>query len=71
MPANDTAGLVAGLKRDHANDAVLVIGHSNTVPDVIKAFGGRAITMRDDEYDAIYVLNPATGALTLIQYDEP
>lgn len=68
VAAKDTAGLVAMLKRDHASDVVLVVGHSNTIPDLIKAFGGRAITMRDDEYDAIYVLTPATGALILIRY---
>jgi broad specificity phosphatase PhoE len=69
VPAKDTAGLVAMVKRDHASDVVLVIGHSNTLPDLIKAFGGRAITMRDDEYDALYVLSPGTGALTLIRYE--
>lgn len=69
VPAKDTAGLVALAKRDHASDVILVIGHSNTLPDLVKAFGGRAITMRDDEYDAMYVLTPATGALTLIRYE--
>jgi broad specificity phosphatase PhoE len=68
VPARDTAGLVALLKREHAKGTVLVVGHSNTVPDLIAAFGGRAITMRDDEYDAMYVLNPATGTLTVIRY---
>lgn len=68
VPAKDPAALVARLKGEHPNDVVLVIGHSNTLPDLIKAFGGRTITMRDDEYDAMYVLAPATGALTLIRY---
>jgi broad specificity phosphatase PhoE len=66
--AADTAGLVARVKQAHASDVVLIIGHSNTVPDVIKALGGPAITMRDDEYDALYVLNPATGKVTLFRY---
>ena len=68
IPANDVNALVAAIKKDHARDVVLVIGHSNTVPNVIKAFGGPTITMRDDEYDALYVLQPATGAWTLIRY---
>jgi broad specificity phosphatase PhoE len=68
IPANDTAALVAAIRKDHAKDVVLVIGHSNTVPVLIKAFGGPAITMRDDEYDAMYVLQPATGAWTVIRY---
>ena len=64
----DLENALAKLKGEHASDIVLVIGHSNTVPDLIKAFGGRTVTMRDDEYDALYVLTPATGALTLIRY---
>jgi len=68
VPGRETAALIAKLKADHSKDVVLLIGHSNTVPAAIKALGGPAVTMRDDEYDAIYVLNPATGALTLIRY---
>ena len=68
IPGNDAAGLVAKVKASNPKDVVLIIGHSNTVPAAIKALGGPAVTMRDDEYDAIYVLNPATGACTLIRY---
>jgi len=68
VAAKDTAVLVEAIKSTHAKDVVLVIGHSNTVPDAIKALGGPAVTIRDDEYDAIFVLNPATGSLTLIRY---
>lgn len=68
IAANDTAALVARIRADHARDVVLVIGHSNTLPAAIKAMGGPAITMRDDEYDAIFVLNPSTGGFTLFRY---
>jgi broad specificity phosphatase PhoE len=68
IPGNDAAGLVAKVKASNPKDVVLVIGHSNTVPAAIKALGGPVVTMRDDEYDAIYLLNPATGAWTLIRY---
>jgi broad specificity phosphatase PhoE len=64
----DTAGLVAMLKDKHKDDIVLVVGHSNTVPAVIKALGGPAVTMADSEYDAIYVLVPSTGVMTKIKY---
>ena len=36
--------------------------------EAIKAFGGPAVKMADDEYNAIYVFAPSTGALTLIRY---
>jgi broad specificity phosphatase PhoE len=68
MPSKDTAALVQRLKTEHPRDVVLIIGHSNTLPEAIKAFGGPVVTMKDDEYDAMYVLNPATGAITLIRY---
>jgi broad specificity phosphatase PhoE len=68
IAASETAALAARIRTDHPRDVVLVIGHSNTVPDAIKAMGGPAITMRDDEYDAIFVLNPSTGGFTVIRY---
>jgi len=68
VPASDTAALVARVKADHPKDVVLVIGHSNTLPAAIKAFGGPDVTIADEEYSAIYVLSPATGGITLIRY---
>jgi len=68
VAASDTAALAAKIRTDHARDVVLVIGHSNTVPAAIKAIGGPAVTMRDDEYDAMFVLSPATGGFTVIRY---
>ena len=64
---SDTAQLVAKLKT-HLDETVLVVGHSDTVPDVIKAFGGPAVTIGDDEFDALFVLVPATGALARLTY---
>ena len=64
----DSAGLVALLKSTHATDVVLVVGHSNTIPEVIKALGGPAFKIPDDEYDTIYFLVPATGTLSKIRY---
>ena len=68
VTARDAAALVTRVKAEHPKDVVLVIGHSNTVPEAIKAFGGPAVKMADDEYNAIYIFAPATGALTLIRY---
>jgi broad specificity phosphatase PhoE len=68
IASNDTATLVAKLKAGHANDIVLVVGHSNTIPDIIKAFGGPAVTLGDDEYDNLFVIVPATGVMTRIRF---
>lgn len=66
--AQDSVGLAAMLKSVHAKDVVLVVGHSNTLPEIIKALGGPALTIADSEYDAIYLFVPATGVLTKIRY---
>lgn len=66
--SSDTAALVDELKTKHAHDIVLIVGHSNTVPAIIKALGGPTVTVADDEYDKLFVLVPATGALTTLRY---
>jgi broad specificity phosphatase PhoE len=68
VPSKDAAGLAAKIKAAHARNTVLVIGHSNTIPDLIRAFGGPAIKIGDDEYSGIYILTPSTGTLTVIRY---
>ena len=66
--SRDAAELVKRIKTEHPKDVVLIVGHSNTIPAAIKAFGGPDVKMADDEYSAIYILSPATGAMTLIRY---
>ena len=62
LPAAGTQDMVDRIKRDHAQDIVLVVGHSNTVPEVLKLFGHpEPVTIRDDEYDALFVLVPRPG----------
>ena len=68
VPSRDAAGLAAKIKAAHARDTVLIIGHSNTIPDLVRAFGGPAFKIADDEYSGIYILTPSTGTLTLIRY---
>ena len=67
IEASDTVQLVAKL-RTQGDGTVLVVGHSDTVPDVIKAFGGPTVTIADEEFDDLFVLAPATGALTRLKY---
>jgi broad specificity phosphatase PhoE len=52
-----------------AGKSVLVVGHSNTVPDIVKSLSGRAVPpITDAEYDHIYiVIIPASGSARLMQ----
>jgi broad specificity phosphatase PhoE len=49
--------------------AVLVVGHSNTVPDIVKALSGTAVSpITDAEYDHIFiVVVPGSGSARLMQ----
>jgi broad specificity phosphatase PhoE len=68
MAAKDTPALVAAIRRQHPDDIVLVVGHGDTVPDVIKALGGPAITLGANEYDNLFIVVPATGAMTRLKF---
>lgn len=46
-----------------AGKTVVIVGHSNTVPELVKAFSGRSVpAYAEDEYDRFYVIvRPAAG----------
>ncbi|MFN2637586.1 MAG: histidine phosphatase family protein [Gemmatimonadaceae bacterium] len=52
-----------------AGKRVLVVGHSNTVPDIVKALSGIVVTpLRDADYDRIYfVAIPRSGPARLVE----
>ncbi len=55
IPANETATLVSKLKETKGN--ALVIGHSNTLPEIIKALGvSDSIAIGDNDYDDLFVI---------------
>jgi hypothetical protein len=42
--------------------AVLVVGHSNTLPELVRAFGGApGADIADNEYDRLYQLSVGPG----------
>jgi len=67
--APDATEFAAGLRKDHPNDAVLVVGHSNTLPAILKALGVKdEIEIGANEYDDVFVVvGGATGAPTLVR----
>jgi broad specificity phosphatase PhoE len=68
VASGSTGELVGRLRGEHASDIVLVVGHSNTVPAIIKALGGPDVTIADNEYDNLFIVVPGTGALTRIRF---
>jgi phosphohistidine phosphatase SixA len=71
IPAKETARLVSRLKADPPGGATLVVGHSNTVPEIIGKLGAGKVTIADDEFDRLFVVFlPASGkpALVALRY---
>ena len=67
VPAGDPKGLATRILRDHRGENVVVVGHSNTVPAVLRALGVTAdVTIGDDDYDDLFVVTiDADGAQLL------
>lgn len=65
LAANDSAELVTALH--DANGNALVVGHTNTIPDLIKALGiATPIAIPENEYDDLFVIR-LTEKLQLIR----
>ena len=59
----------------HRGEVVLVVGHSNTIPDLVRLFGGEEIPeISEDEYANLYVVTiPWFGKRKILRlaYGEP
>ena len=67
--ADDTGALVAQLKDGKGN--ALIVGHSNTVPEILKALGvAGQVTIGDAEHDNLFVVVAAgeTPAIVRLRY---
>jgi broad specificity phosphatase PhoE len=53
----------------HRGGVVLVVGHSNTVPAILRGLGvGAGVTIADDEHDRLFIVTvPKEGAARLIE----
>jgi broad specificity phosphatase PhoE len=55
--ATHAADLAREIATTHAGGTVLVVGHSNTVPELVAALGGGAVdALPESEYDRMYIL---------------
>lgn len=61
LPAGDTPRLLQRLKTAHCGQHVLVVGHSNTVPDIAAALGSEKFEIADNEFGTVW-FKPQAGA---------
>ncbi len=64
----DAQAFIAALRREHAGQTVLVVGHSNTLPALAEALTGQPLApIADDEYDRLLVVTlPTAGSASLL-----
>ncbi len=64
------SALAAQLRRDHASGTVLVVGHSNTVPDIVAALCGCAVSpLAESDYGDLYRVTNAAGATPQLTHE--
>ncbi len=64
VPAKETPSLIAKLKSTEGN--ALVIGHSNTIPEILQSLGSPgSITIEDADYDHLFVVTLGSPARVL------
>jgi broad specificity phosphatase PhoE len=68
MPAT---ALASQLRAAHAHGTVLVVGHSNTVPDIVAALSGRTVdAMSEDQYDLVYRVGTGSDGKVTLSRDQ-
>jgi 2,3-bisphosphoglycerate-dependent phosphoglycerate mutase len=62
-PVADSAGLVKKLRKDHGKDVVLLSGHTDTLPELLKRLGHPTplVEIPSSEYDNLFVVVPRAG----------
>jgi broad specificity phosphatase PhoE len=54
-------GVASRVLHDQRGGRALIVGHSNTVPDIVKALSGADVApIPDDEYDNVYIVTVPT-----------
>jgi broad specificity phosphatase PhoE len=56
LSSSDWSRLAARIRREHRGKTVVVVGYATTLPGVINQLSGHELAMRDDEFDAVYVV---------------
>jgi len=64
-----TPELVERMNKEHPADVVLTVGHSNSVPRILKLLGvTETITLGDNDYDNLFIVVPkASGPPVLLR----
>ncbi len=66
LPVSDLDALFARLHAATPSDRVLVVGHTNTLPEILQRLGVTTpVAIGDTEYSNLFIAIPQNGAATL------
>jgi len=71
LPGKDVAALANHAMHDHRGGAVLIVGHGNTIPQIVQRISGLEVPpMAEDEFDEIYVVSvPTLGKASVLRLE--
>ena len=71
IPAKDTKSLVSAI-RARQSGVVVVVGHSNKLPEIIEELGGPKVSIPETQYDNLFILTvgPAKSSLLRLHYGD-
>ena len=65
---NDTAGVIDLIGFDYADTSVLVVGHTETLPTLLRALGtGEAPTIEDEDFARLFITVPGEGLVAALR----
>jgi 2,3-bisphosphoglycerate-dependent phosphoglycerate mutase len=72
-PATEVQEIVAGVKALPEDAVAVIVGHSDTVPESIKALTGKVVRIEDNEFDKLFVLliSGEESSVALGRYGKP
>ena len=56
IPSATWTSLPRRITREHRGEYVFVTGSTSTVPALVEALSGQSVTLREDEYDAMFIV---------------
>lgn len=74
LASSDWSGIAARIQREHRGKTVVVVGYASTLPGVINQLSGQDFAVRDDEFDAVYVVvmpSPGETRVLRVRYGAP
>jgi phosphohistidine phosphatase SixA len=70
VKAGDTKALIDKINALPKDAVVVVVGHSNTVPDILAALGVKdKVAIKDQEFNRVFIVTPfAGGDATMLEF---